>query len=348
MRSYRLEGTGGTKCLVMRNEAQPTPKPHEIVVRVRATSLNRRDTMILNGTYPLAPRQGVIPLSDGAGEVVAVGDAVNRFAAGDRVIGSYFARWIDGRINAGLIDQLGCTLDGMLAEYAVLDEQWAVRLPDHLDWHQAATLTCAGLTAWNAVTAAEMPKPGQWVLVIGSGGVALFALQFAKLLGCRVVAVTSRSEKLDRLRALGADLVVSTADMPEWGAAVREQTGGIDLVVETGGPPTFAQSMIACALYGRIVLLTTGRCRSPAPSTSAASPPSAACSSAIAPTSKPCCAPSRCIGSSLSSTRCSPSTRPTTPTAISSKATSSERWSSTAPDWFAQKLINPQIKGETQ
>ncbi|MER9070211.1 NAD(P)-dependent alcohol dehydrogenase [Mesorhizobium sp. M0902] len=256
MRSYRLEGTCGTKCLVMRDEAQPTPKPHEIVVRVRATSLNRRDTMILNGTYPLAPRQGVIPLSDGAGEVVAVGEAVTRFAVGDRVTGSYFARWIDGRINAGLIDQLGCTLDGMLAEYAVLDEQWAVRLPDHLDWHQAATLTCAGLTAWNAVTAAEMPKPGQWVLVIGSGGVALFALQFAKLLGCRVVAVSSRNEKLDRLQALGADLVVSTADMPEWGAAMREQTGGIDLVVETGGPPTFAQSMIACALYGRIVLLT--------------------------------------------------------------------------------------------
>lgn len=256
MRSYRLEGTGGIERLVRRDEAQPAPKQHEIAVRVRAASLNRRDTMILNGNYPLAPRQGVIPLSDGAGEVVAVGDSVTRFAVGDRITGSYFARWIDGRINAGLIDQLGCTLDGMLTEYAVLDEQWAVRLPDHLDWHQAATLTCAGLTAWNAVTAAEMPKPGQWILVIGSGGVALFALQFAKLLGCRVVAVSSRSEKLDRLRALGADLVVSTAGMPEWGAAVREQTGGIDLVVETGGPPTFAQSMIACALYGRIVLLT--------------------------------------------------------------------------------------------
>ncbi|MER8832385.1 NAD(P)-dependent alcohol dehydrogenase [Mesorhizobium sp. M0909] len=256
MHSYRLEGTGGIERLVRRDEAQPAPKQHEIAVRVRAASLNRRDTMTLNGNYPLAPRQGVIPLSDGAGEVVAVGDSVTRFAVGDRITGSYFARWIDGRINAGLIDQLGCTLDGMLTEYAVLDEQWAVRLPDHLDWHQAATLTCAGLTAWNAVTAAEMPKPGQWVLVIGSGGVALFALQFAKLLGCRVVAVSSRSEKLDRLRALGADLVVSTAGMPEWGAAVREQTGGVDLVVETGGPPTFAQSMIACALYGRIVLLT--------------------------------------------------------------------------------------------
>lgn len=256
MRSYLLDGSGGTECLVMRDEPEPQPKSHEIVVRVRAASLNRRDTMILNGTYPLPPRQGVVPLSDGAGDVVAIGDAVTRFAVGNRVIGSYFARWIDGRINAGLIDQLGCTLDGMLAEYVVLDEQWAARLPDHLEWHEAATLSCAGVTAWNAVTSAGIPKPGQWVLVIGSGGVSLFALQFAKMLGCRVAAVTSRGEKADRLRTLGADLVISTSDMPEWGAAVRDQTGGIDLVVETGGPATFAQSLIASTLYGHIVLLT--------------------------------------------------------------------------------------------
>lgn len=188
MRSYRLGGFGGTESLAMREEARTEPKPHEIVVRVRAASLNRRDTMILGGTYPLPPRQGIVPLSDGAGDVVAIGDAVTRFAVGDRVTGSYFARWIDGRINAGLIDQLGCTLDGMLTEFAVLDEQWAARLPDHLSWHEAATLTCAGVTAWNAVTRTRIPKPGQWVLTIGSGGVSLFALQFAKLLGCRVVA----------------------------------------------------------------------------------------------------------------------------------------------------------------
>ncbi|MGX5850768.1 zinc-dependent alcohol dehydrogenase family protein [Mesorhizobium sp. PL10] len=256
MRSYRIEGFGRTESLVMRDEARPEPKRHEIVVRVRATSLNRRDTMILNGSYPLTPCQGVVPLSDGAGEIVAVGGAVTRFAVGDRVTGSYFARWIGGRINAGLIDQLGCTLDGMLTEYAVLDEQWAVRLPDHLSWQEAATLSCAGVTAWNAVTAAGILKPGQWVLVIGSGGVSLFALQFAKLAGCRVVAVTSRAGKADRLRALGADLVVSSTDTPEWGGWVSEQTGGIDLVIETGGPPTFAQSLIASTLYGHIVLLT--------------------------------------------------------------------------------------------
>ncbi|RWB52039.1 NAD(P)-dependent alcohol dehydrogenase [Mesorhizobium sp.] len=256
MQSYRLEGFGGIENLVAREEAVPQPGPHQIVVRVRATSLNRRDTMILNGTYPLTPRAGIVPLSDGAGEVAAVGDGVTRFAVGDRVTGSYFARWVDGRMHPGIVDQLGCTLDGMLSEHALLDEQWAVRLPDHLSWHEAATFTCAGLTTWSAVTGAEIPKPGQWVLTIGSGGVALFALQFAKLAGCRVAAITSRAEKIERLRALGADLVFATAETPEWGTKLREATGGIDLVVETGGPATFAQSLIASTLYGRIVLLT--------------------------------------------------------------------------------------------
>lgn len=256
MRTYRLEEFGDIEKLSVRDVPMPEPGPNQILVRVRATSLNRRDTMILKGTYPLPPRAGVVPLSDGAGEVVAVGDEVTRFAVGDRVTASYFARWIDGRMHPGVADQLGCTLDGVLSEYALLDEQWAVRLPDLLSWQEAATFTCAGLTAWSALTGAEIPKPGQWVLAIGSGGVALFALQFAKLMGCRVAAVTSRAGKADRLRALGADLVIAAAETPEWGMKLREATGGIDLVVETGGPATFSQSLIASALYGRIVLLT--------------------------------------------------------------------------------------------
>ncbi|CDX22372.1 Alcohol dehydrogenase zinc-binding domain protein [Mesorhizobium plurifarium] len=256
MRTYRLDEFGDVEKLSMREVPMLEPGANQILVRVRATSLNRRDTMILNGTYPLTPRAGIVPLSDGAGEVVAVGDGVTRFAVGDRVTGSYFARWIDGRMHPGIVDQLGCTLNGMLSEYALLDEQWAVRLPDHLSWQEAATFTCAGLTAWSALTGAEIPKPGQWVLVIGSGGVALFALQFAKLMGCRVAAVTSRAEKAEGLRALGADLVIAAAETPEWGMKLREATGGIVLVVETGGPATFAQSLIASALYGRIVLLT--------------------------------------------------------------------------------------------
>ena len=256
MQTYRLEGFGDIEKLSVREAPLPEPGPNQILVRVRATSLNRRDTMILNGTYPLTPHADIVPLSDGAGEVVAVGDGVTRFAVGDRVTGSYFARWIDGRMHPGVVDQLGCTLDGMLSEYALLDEQWGARLPEHLTWREAATFTCAGLTAWSALTGAEIPKPGQWVLTIGSGGVALFALQFAKLMGCGVAAVTSRAEKADRLRALGADLVIATAETPEWGLKLRAATGGIDLVVETGGPATFSQSLIASALYGRIVLLT--------------------------------------------------------------------------------------------
>lgn len=256
MLSYQFEDFGDIEKLVVREAAMPQPTAGQILVRVHATSLNRRDAMILNGTYPLAPRAGIVPLSDGACEVVAVGDGVTRFAVGDRVTGSYFARWIDGRMHPGIVDQLGCTLDGMLSEYALLDEEWAVRLPDHLSWQEAATFTCAGLTAWSALTGAEIPKPGQWVLVIGSGGVALFALQFAKLMGCRVAAVTSRAKKAERLRALGADLVVAADETREWGMELRAATGGIDLVVETGGPATFAQSLIASALYGRIVLLT--------------------------------------------------------------------------------------------
>ncbi len=256
MRSYRLDSFGEIDRLAVREEAIPEPGAHRILVRVHATSLNRRDTMILKGTYPLPPRAGIVPLSDGAGEVVAVGDDVTRFAVGDRVTGSYFARWIDGRLHPGVIDQLGCTLDGMLSQYALLDEQWAVRLPEHLSWHEAATFTCAGLTAWSALTGAEIPQPGQWVLTLGSGGVALFALQFAKMLGCHVAAVTSRAKKTDRLRALGADIVIAAAETPEWGMKLREATGGIDLTVETGGPPTFAQSLIASALYSRIVALT--------------------------------------------------------------------------------------------
>jgi NADPH:quinone reductase-like Zn-dependent oxidoreductase len=257
MRTYRLgRFGGGLDGLTMQEEMEQVPGPDQIIMRVHAASLNRRDTMILDGSYPLPSRDNVVPLSDGAGEIVAIGQAVTRFAVGDRVTGSYFARWIDGGLTPALIDQLGCTLDGMLSEYAVLDEQWAVRLPDHLDWREAASLSCAGLTAWSSLTGAGQILPGQWVLVIGTGGVALHALQFARLLGCRVAAVTSRGAKAGKLEELGADLVIDAGRTPEWGRAIREQTGGIDLVVETGGPATFAQSLAACGLHGRIVLLT--------------------------------------------------------------------------------------------
>ncbi len=258
MQRYRLATLGTPDGLVLVEEDVPTPGPTEIVVRIHAASINRRDSMILQKRYPLPSMPNVVPLSDGAGEVVAIGAAVTRFKPGDRVTGSYFPRWRDGRITPDLIDQPGCTLDGMLTEFARLDEQWAVALPEHLNWEEAATLTCAGLTAWNATAGQHVLQLGQSVLLIGTGGVSLFALQFARLLGCRVVVVTSRIEKAERLKALGADHVIDSTANPRWGSIVAELTGGgADLVVETGGPDTIAQSMMAVARYGRIVLLIT-------------------------------------------------------------------------------------------
>jgi NADPH:quinone reductase-like Zn-dependent oxidoreductase len=259
MQAYRLKTLGSVDGIVLQDAHEPQPKASQIVIRVRAMSLNRRDAMILNGVYPLPSKENVVPLSDGAGEVVAIGSAVTRFKIGERVTGSYFPRWLGGRLSADLIDQLGCTLDGMLTEYALLDEQWAVALPDHLTWEEGATLTCAAVTAWNSIMGPGILRPGQSVLTLGTGGVSLFALQFAKLMGCTVIAATSRDEKFERLRALGADHVINHAQTPDWGQAVRELTGGrgADLVVEATGPATIGQSLVASALYGRVVLLIT-------------------------------------------------------------------------------------------
>lgn len=261
MRTYHLRTLGTVDGIVPRDSApRPEPGPREIVVRVRAVSLNKRDLMILEGTYPLKAVPDVIPASDGAGEVVAVGGEVTRFVVGDRVAGTYFPNWREGRISAAKFDQPGVTLNGMLAEYVRLDQEAAVRVPDQLTWEEAACLPCAGVTAWHALTGGEPLVPGQTVLTLGAGALSLFAVRFAKALGAEVIATTSSAAKADRLKALGADHVVNYVENPEWGAAVRELTGGrgADLVVETNGPDTIEQSMRACALYGQIVLLITG------------------------------------------------------------------------------------------
>ncbi|MET7699734.1 NAD(P)-dependent alcohol dehydrogenase [Streptomyces sp. NPDC005485] len=264
MRSYHLQTLGTIDGIVHRDSApRPEPGPREIVVRVRAVSLNKRDLLILKGTYPLKAVPDVIPVSDGAGEVVAVGEEVTRFAVGDRVMGTYFPNWRDGRITATQFDQPGASLNGMLAEYVRLDQEAAVRVPEHLTWEEAACLPCAGVTAWHALTGGEPLVPGQTVLTLGTGALSLFAVRFAKALGAEVIATTSSAAKADRLKALGADHVVNYVENPEWGAAVRALTGGrgADLVVETNGPDTIEQSMRATALYGQIVLLITGNPR---------------------------------------------------------------------------------------
>jgi NADPH:quinone reductase-like Zn-dependent oxidoreductase len=257
MRVFQIEQLRDSMGIVERETPTPSPGPSEILVRVRAMSLNKRDLFILQGTYPIAAKPGVVALSDGAGEVVAVGDRVTRFRVGDRVAGNYFPRWKSGPIEPDVFDQLGCTLDGMLTELAILHEEWAVRIPDGLSWEEAATLPCAAVTAWNSLVGPVPVLAGQTVLTLGTGGVSLFSLQFAKALGARVIITTSRDQKTDRLKELGADVVINYAENPEWGKAVRDATGGrgVDLVVETMGADTIEQSMRAVALHGQIMLL---------------------------------------------------------------------------------------------
>ncbi|MBS2536412.1 NAD(P)-dependent alcohol dehydrogenase [Catenulispora sp. NF23] len=257
MRTYRLPGPGPLDDLKLATEDMPTPGPNQLLVATRAAAVNRRDLLIITGRYPLPTRAGVIPLSDGAGEVVAVGDAVRRFAVGDRVTASYWPRWISGRLRPEVVDQLGCTVDGWLTEYALLDQAAAVAVPEHLTWAEAAALPCAGVSAWNALTRPGTLTAGQTVLVLGTGDVALFAAQLAKAMGCRVIATTSSAAKAERLRGIGVDDVVDYVATPEWSKEVRALTGGAgaDLVVETQGPATFGQSLRAAATYAQICLL---------------------------------------------------------------------------------------------
>ena len=258
MQAYHIEYGGGAGRLVLRTHAERTPEPHEVVVHVRAAALNRRDLMILDGTYPFPGTPDIVPISDGAGEVVAVGAAVRRVAVGDRVAGTYFARWADGRLSPELARvQLGCTLDGMLTEYAVLHEESLVHVPPHLSWEEAATLPCAALTAWSALTGPRAVIAGETVLTLGSGGVALFALQFAKVFGARVIAVTSSDEKGERLKQLGADAVINRRAIPDWERVVREITDhrGADHIVEAVGPPTLERSIKSASADGQIALM---------------------------------------------------------------------------------------------
>src|SRR5215831_13857265 len=177
---------GRVEGIVATERPVPEPGPTEILIRVHAATINRRDIMLLEQTYPRPAVRGVVPLSDGAGEVVAIGERVTRFAVGDRVTGNYWPRWLQGRLTNGALDQLGCTVDGFATEYATVDQDWAVRVPGHLTWPEAASLSCAGVTAWCAVTGYGI-QPGATVLTLGTGDVSLFAVQFAAMMGCRVI-----------------------------------------------------------------------------------------------------------------------------------------------------------------
>ena len=219
--------------------------------RVRASSLNYRDLIVLKGGGRGPTKLGVVPLSDGAGEIAALGDGVSRTKIGDRIAGCFHPRWFGGPIKRDyLTDRLGANLDGMLAEYAVLSEEALVHIPSHLSFEEAATLPCAAVTAWVALTGHRRVTAGDTVLTQGSGGVSVFALQLATVLGARVIATTSAPEKAGRLKALGASEVINYAETPDWDEKARELTDGrgVDCVVEIGGPGTIAKSLKALAV----------------------------------------------------------------------------------------------------
>lgn len=255
MRSYHIQMGAGIAGLELRHGPEPTPGPHQVGIRVRAVSLNFRELMIaVRGVYPLPVKPDVVPVSDGAGEVVALGEGVTRAAVGDRVVAAIFPRWVDGPFALDRADQLGGSLDGMLTELAIVSEEALVPIPEHLSFAEAATLPCAGVTAWNALTGGRPLMPGHTVLVLGAGGVSLFALQLAKLFGARVIATTSREEKVRRLTALGADHVIVAGGEGDWSNDVRRLTGGrgVDQVVEVGGPGTFERSLRSLATGGQV------------------------------------------------------------------------------------------------
>jgi len=253
MKSYHANSGAGIAGLVVRQHHEPKPGPREVLVRVRANSLNFRELMVLRGNYPLPVKPDVVMGADGAGEIVAVGPGVSRVKVGDRVAAAMFPRWIDGPIDWESAPQLGGSLDGMFSEYVVLSEDALVHIPEHLSFEEAATLPCAAVTAWNALTGGRRLQAGDTILTLGSGSVSLFAIQFANLFGARVIATTSHDAKAKRLQTAGADAVINYRTTPEWHLAVRELTNGrgVDQVVEIGGG-TLEKSIQSSALNGQI------------------------------------------------------------------------------------------------
>lgn len=258
MRAIELAGGFGEERLREVERPNPRPGARQAVVRIRAASLNYRDLLMVRGAYD--PRQPLplIPCSDGAGEVLEVGAEVERVKPGDRVIPLFAQGWLAGAPTRSRVRAtLGGPLDGTLAERIVVDAESLVRTPRHLDDREAATLPCAALTAWSALTLPEAVRPGQTVLVEGTGGVAIFALQFAQLFGARVVVISGDPDKLARASALGAWATLDYRATPEWGKAARELTGGegLDRVVEVGGAATLPQALAAVGFGGQISLI---------------------------------------------------------------------------------------------
>ena len=258
MRAFEIQNQFGLDSLKLADRADPVPAQGQIVIRVLAASLNYRDLLMVKGMYNPKQSLPLIPLSDGVGVVEAIGPGVSRFAIGDRVAGVFAQTWIAGDPPADVrLHTLGGPIDGMLAEKAVLSEAGAIHVPEHLTDEQAATLPCAGVTAWCALMELGRTGPGDTVLLQGTGGVSIFGLQFAKLAGARVIITSSSDKKLERCKQLGADDVINYKSTPDWENRVRELTGGrgADHIVEVGGADTFAKSLKAVRIGGRVSVI---------------------------------------------------------------------------------------------
>ncbi|HUB92318.1 MAG TPA: NAD(P)-dependent alcohol dehydrogenase [Dyella sp.] len=251
MRSIQLTAFG-LDHLKLADTPAPRPKPNEVLVRMEAASLNYRDYLLMSGNLYRAVNLPIVPVSDGAGTVVEVGEAVTRFKPGDRVTTFYKSRWIAGAMRPEWEGaDIGGPAEGVMREFANFDAYSLARAPAHMDALQAATLPIAALTAWQVLEQAHLTT-GQTVLVLGTGGVSIFALQLAKLRGAKVILLSSSDEKLARTKALGADVGINYRTTPQWASVVREATHGVgvDVVVETVGGSTFAQSLEAVGMHG--------------------------------------------------------------------------------------------------
>lgn len=256
VKAFQIESFG-LDGLVAVDVPAPAPGHNQVLVSVKAAALNYRDLLMVKGFYDPKMRLPLIPLSDGAGVVEAVGTAVRRLDVGDRVAGAFFQTWIDGPFSREKSrESLGNPRPGMLAQQVVLEEAAAVPIPSGLSYEEAATLPCAGVTAWNALFGDVPVQPGETVLVQGTGGVSMFALQFAKAAGARVLVTSSSDEKLERARGLGAWETINYKAIPQWGAEARKLTGGgVDRVIEVGGAGTINQSLDAVRYGGRIEVI---------------------------------------------------------------------------------------------
>lgn len=256
MKIAALKKPGGPGNLVIESRATPTPGRGEVLIDMKASSLNYHDFAVVMGAIPTA--DGRIPMSDGAGCILAVGEGVTRFKPGDDVITTFFPNWQDGEASLDkLLGVPGDHSDGCAAQRVIANADALTRMPSGYSYREAATLPCAALTAWRGMFVEGSVKAGDWVLTQGTGGVSIFALQFAKAMGARVIATSSSDEKLDRLKQLGADHTINYRTTPDWGKAAKALTDGrgVDEVVEIGGPGTLAQSIVASRIGGHISLI---------------------------------------------------------------------------------------------